>query len=697
MTPRIKRATARNLSAVTDLAETADLVSRLLLNHGPLATDDIVSRLRADGVADPAPVVQVELLAPVGELADERWAWLPAVLAGRVFTHRVTADELTHDLLAVNPDLDPITRLCDYPEYEALADGTPLRVVMDDYDDDDVLDERGIPPTVLGEGGALLLPRGTLRAMAMSVGDIVGVRLSDAGLVVEPVPAVDTSTDVAAALTAALKPDGPTSPDSAAWTTCLESPTLFTTPLPPLGDIIANAGLQHDVSCIALPGFDIARWRFDLRCELLAEQYDITPSDAVALRTLVEIYHRFEAVLAAADTIDDEWPESVDAVAAPDAAEYRELLAEFGSCLSDPLLAVLLLDETVGLGGHPAVLGLFAETLEPQVSRSAKPAYRWLRAAALEQLGDIEDAERQYLAAESMDTEFLPALHDLARFASDRGDAERGLALLRRAGAEEDNPLFQLLLRHRATPRTDVGRNDACWCGSGRKYKKCHLGNDQLPLHDRAAWLYSKACQHLFHSQWTRLLDEVTDVRSAYDDAETFEPPSFDDPLPIDIAMFEGGAFADFLAKRGALLPDDERLLAEQWLLANRSVFEVEQVIRGRSITVRDVRTGDVFEVAERVASVQLKAGQLICARVLPIGDGVQFFGGIEPIAPHDRNPLVELLVSEPEPVELVEFLTRRFASPTSADTEGDPRRSTPHTSSITAPLSHEAQPTSPR
>jgi uncharacterized protein YecA (UPF0149 family) len=24
----------------------------------------------------------------------------------------------------------------------------------------------------------------------------------------------------------------------------------------------------------------------------------------------------------------------------------------------------------------------------------------------------------------------------------------------------------------------DIGRNDLCWCGSGRKYKKCHLIED---------------------------------------------------------------------------------------------------------------------------------------------------------------------------------------------------------------------------
>jgi len=28
----------------------------------------------------------------------------------------------------------------------------------------------------------------------------------------------------------------------------------------------------------------------------------------------------------------------------------------------------------------------------------------------------------------------------------------------------------------------EVGRNDDCWCGSGIKYKKCHLDEDQKRL-----------------------------------------------------------------------------------------------------------------------------------------------------------------------------------------------------------------------
>ncbi len=29
-------------------------------------------------------------------------------------------------------------------------------------------------------------------------------------------------------------------------------------------------------------------------------------------------------------------------------------------------------------------------------------------------------------------------------------------------------------------PELELGRNDACWCGSGKKYKKCHLKSDEL-------------------------------------------------------------------------------------------------------------------------------------------------------------------------------------------------------------------------
>jgi uncharacterized protein YecA (UPF0149 family) len=29
-------------------------------------------------------------------------------------------------------------------------------------------------------------------------------------------------------------------------------------------------------------------------------------------------------------------------------------------------------------------------------------------------------------------------------------------------------------------PQAELGRNDLCWCGSGKKYKRCHLKRDEL-------------------------------------------------------------------------------------------------------------------------------------------------------------------------------------------------------------------------
>jgi hypothetical protein len=37
-------------------------------------------------------------------------------------------------------------------------------------------------------------------------------------------------------------------------------------------------------------------------------------------------------------------------------------------------------------------------------------------------------------------------------------------------------PVQPILTIRNTTPK--IGRNDPCWCGSGKKYKKCHLGKD---------------------------------------------------------------------------------------------------------------------------------------------------------------------------------------------------------------------------
>jgi tetratricopeptide (TPR) repeat protein len=676
-----------------------DVVAGVLAEHGPMTQERLVTVLGDRGVALGADADEALLEALddgdglLTVLADDRWASLPALLDGRVFTHRLTGPEVEHDLLDSSPDLAPVDMLTEHTAYQRLADGSPVAGVLLPFDAD-TLAARGVPADVVDDLGALLLPSGCLRGMGLGAGDLVAVRVTADGLLLEPVPdeglSAERTDDVGRGLTEVLTAgDGePVSLDVAVWTACADDPTLFAEPLPPLGEVLAACGLVRDDELLALPGFDFRRWQANVRRAEIAERHDLDGDEALAVLAIAGLYEQVADLHAAASEAHEE---GGDAALAAFTAEMtgppepsptdsgngngvRAAMRSVLPMLAEPAVAAAVLAETVGAGSEgAAALGLFAETLEPLAPRAARPAVRWLRGKAHERLGDVVSAEADFEAAESLDPRFAPALVDLARYAGDRGDTARGLALLRRAEVPPDHPLVELLERFEAGPRSDVGRNDPCWCGSGRKYKKCHLNRERLSLDERAGWLYQKAGMFLAEGHWRAEVAEVARVRAEYSDGPYGLLRALDDPLVTDAVLFEGGAFAEFVSVRGGLLPEDERLLAEQWLLAERSVFEVEQVRRGEGLTVRDVRTGDVHEVRERAASRQVKAGTLICARVVPVGDTVQIFGGIEPVELHERDELITLLDAAPDPAELVSFLTRRFAPPVLRNTEGDP------------------------
>lgn len=680
-------------------------VERLLTERGPLGEQRLLDLLAEAGVdlgRDPGDTLIEALETDDGPLvlplADGRQALLPLLLMGRVFTHRLSAAEVEHGLLEVVPDLQPLSMLTERDPYRQLVDGEPIVEFLPDFDAG-LLTERAIPRDVVPEV-ALLLPPGRLVEMGAREGDLVGLRVQPDGFELVRIGAdqLDDSAvaglgDRLAEILATAPHGGPTDLDIAVWTACADSPALFHAPLPPLGELIDAFGLARSEDQLAPGGFDFAGWRVGSRLGRLQERHDLSEDEALATLVLVTMYERvadfFDAAVGAVDSgqeltavldradVTGEPGTELSPVTGGDDGQLgpdRTVVRETLPFLAEPAVAEAVLAETIGAGTDgAAALGLFAESLEPMAPRTARVAVRWLRAKALERLGNVVEAEAALDAAESMDPSWPPVLSDLARYASDRGDAERGLDLLRRAGATADDFLVDLLEHFRPKARTDLGRNQPCWCGSGRKYKQCHLRREQLALTERAAWLYQKAGMFLSDGPWRDELFDLASVRSADQDDPGAVLAALNDPLVADAVMFEGGAFAEFLDQRGFLLPDDERLLAQQWLLVDRSVFEVESLRAGRSLTVRDVRTGDRHEVRERTASRQLKVGDLVCARVVPAGDTMQVFGGIEPVGLHERDELVELLDSGPDPEDLVAALSRRFAPPVLQNTEGDP------------------------
>ena len=95
----------------------AATVYRLLAECGPSTADDLLDALTAAGIdlpPDPADALGELLehdIAPVLPLADGRWVWLPALLDGWIFTHRLTAQEAENDAIGWDRDLSPLSML----------------------------------------------------------------------------------------------------------------------------------------------------------------------------------------------------------------------------------------------------------------------------------------------------------------------------------------------------------------------------------------------------------------------------------------------------------------------------------------------------------------------------------------------------------------------------------------------------------
>ena len=164
-----------------------------------------------------------------------------------------------------------------------------------------------------------------------------------------------------------------------------------------------------------------------------------------------------------------------------------------------------------------------------------------------------------------------------AWYASDRGDA-RGAAMLWRSLDANDIPDLEMVEQFEDTPRRLLARNEPCWCGSGRKYKNCHLHRPDLPpLPDRVGWIWSKAAAFLERRGGAAelALVDYAQGRAVDPDDEDDILEALDDPIVIDCALTEGGWFQRFLDERGPLLPEDEAMLVTAWMLVKRSVYEI--------------------------------------------------------------------------------------------------------------------------
>jgi hypothetical protein len=161
------------------------------------------------------------------------------------------------------------------------------------------------------------------------------------------------------------------------------------------------------------------------------------------------------------------------------------------------------------------------------------------------------------------------------------------------------------------------GRNDPCWCGSGKKYKKCHLAADEEAERSGAGRDGLPELDETIGATWQDLLERASDWHRQ-DEALTAMELFFGDvPRELGAAGLSDSGFfewylldyrpkstgrtmvEEYLRRRGPRLDDAQRELLESWRDLRYGLWEVQRIEKGRGAEIQDVFSGDSLFVAD--------------------------------------------------------------------------------------------------
>lgn len=188
-----------------------------------------------------------------------------------------------------------------------------------------------------------------------------------------------------------------------------------------------------------------------------------------------------------------------------------------------------------------------------------------------------------------------------------------------------------------------LGRNDPCHCGSGKKYKNCHLPIEEaaraeqrrlqqaqdtlMPKLIDAARALPEALPSAIERFWNGKysIDQLADL----DDHEDRGAERFLTWFAFDDALDDGRTMVERLAAgEGELsLTDDERRVLAGWPAVRLRPYVVEQALKGQEITVRDLLDDQPYTIEDHAASRNVLANEVLVVHLLPVGDRT-FIGG---------------------------------------------------------------------
>ncbi|MEW5988240.1 MAG: SEC-C domain-containing protein [Chloroflexota bacterium] len=186
---------------------------------------------------------------------------------------------------------------------------------------------------------------------------------------------------------------------------------------------------------------------------------------------------------------------------------------------------------------------------------------------------------------------------------------------------------------------TKPGRNDPCYCGSGKKYKKCHLPADLAAEQEQRQW--TDAARYLKEDLVAFAQDERFALPFAaalpfywnnlYDLATAEEMSQFESLLFFDWFVFD---YQDGQNPRLIELYGDEQrpeLSSHQQQILDKwrevlpaAAYELVDY-HGQELSLRDFVSGESYQVHEPAGRGQIERGDVILGRLLPVADRLEF------------------------------------------------------------------------
>lgn len=183
------------------------------------------------------------------------------------------------------------------------------------------------------------------------------------------------------------------------------------------------------------------------------------------------------------------------------------------------------------------------------------------------------------------------------------------------------------------------GRNEPCYCGSGQKYKKCHLKIDQAEEREQRAWREAGRFLHRelikfakddrfaesFAQALPRYWDGLYDVETA-EEMSLDEAIRFFDWFAFDYESGDSPRLVElYHAEQRSDLSSHQQTVLDEWLKAGpASVYELLDY-DGQILHLKEFVTGEEFHVYEAAGRGNVEIGELILTRLLPMKDRLEF------------------------------------------------------------------------